>query len=347
MVWILVFAGFICTSIVPASASSLHRIFILHSYEQNHVCGQPQHDGVVAALREAGFKAEENLEIKTYYMDTKRENNTPELIDKQASIALDQIRSFRPNVLVTLDDNAFRTVALRLVDSDIAIVFSGMNGQPDDYNLKRPFMNSRKNPGHNITGVYEKLHINDAIRVHSRMFPDLKKVKIIVDQSPTGKAIAKQIALELQDESVPCSWQIEVVTNWEDYQKEIYAANRDLEVGAIYPAALLLKDSEGNSYTAPEIFKWTIETSKKPEIPLNYAFTRLGLFGGAAVDFYSMGQQAGKMVTKIIKGEKPGNIAIEEADRYALVFNLIRAQQLGIDIPEEFILAADEVIAKK
>jgi hypothetical protein len=27
------------------------RVFILHSYEHNHVCGQPQHDGMVAILK--------------------------------------------------------------------------------------------------------------------------------------------------------------------------------------------------------------------------------------------------------------------------------------------------------
>ena len=122
------------------------------------------------------------------------------------------------------------------------------------------------------------------------------------------------------------------------------SVNENPEFGAIYPATLLLKDDQGNTYTAPEIFKWTIQKSRKPEIAVNYEFTRLGLFGGAAIDFYAMGYQAGEMAVRILKGECAGDIAIEDAVRYALVFNLKRASQLGISIPDEIILAADEVI---
>ncbi|MDY6986804.1 MAG: ABC transporter substrate binding protein [Thermodesulfobacteriota bacterium] len=329
-------------------ASSLpHRVFILHSYEAGHVCGQPQHDGVVAALRKAGFKEEENLEIEAYFMDTKRKNNTPELIDEQARLALGKIRDFRPSVLVTLDDNAFRTVALQLVDSDIPVVFSGMNGQPEDYNQKTPWLESRPHPGHNITGVYEKLHIADALKIHSRLLPGVKKVWVFVDPSPTGRAISKQIKLEMEQESVPCSWEMKIATTWEEYQKEIRSANADPEAGAIYPAALLLKDGEGHSYTAPDILAWTVQNSKKPEIALNYAFTRMGLFGGAAVDFHAMGSQAGQMAALVLKGGAPGAIPIEDAQRYALVFNLNRSKELGIQIPADILMAADDIVSAK
>jgi ABC-type uncharacterized transport system substrate-binding protein len=336
------------TSIWTVKAESEpHHVFILHSYEENHVCGQPQHDGVVAALEKAGFTENKNLEIQTYFMDTKRKNNTPELMEEQAQLALKKINDFRPQVLVTLDDNAFRTVALKLVDKPLSIVFCGMNGQPEDYNKKVPSMDSRSRPGHNITGVYEKLHLVDAVRVHSKLRPDLKKIKMFVDTSPTGRAIYKQMKLEIERESLPCSWEIHVAKSWEEYQREIRSANKDSDVGVIYPAALLLKDREGNSYTAPKIFAWTTQNSNKPEIALNYAFTRMGLFGGAAVDFYAMGSQAGKMVAKILHGENPGNISIEEAYRYALAFNLDRAEKLGLEIPLEILMAADEVVSSK
>jgi len=329
-----------------ASPGSIPKIFILHSYEAGNVCGQPQHDGVVAALQEAGYIQGHNIQFTVYYMDTKCKNNTPELIRKQAQMALDRIRSTHPSVLVTLDDNAFRTVALKLVDSPLPIVFSGMNGQPENYNQKVRFMESRGHPGHNITGVYEKLHIADAFRVHCRLFGEVRKIRIILDTSPTGKAIYRQVNLELAKESVPCTWDVKIARSWEDYQREIKRANNISEIGAIYPVAILLKNGSGKTYTAPEIFAWTIKNSRKPEIAVNYAFTRLGLFGGAAVDFFAMGRQAGKMVEEILGGRSPGIIPIEDARKYALVFNLVRARQLGIELPAEVILAADEIITK-
>lgn len=334
----------ICCISTSANALSPPKIFILHSYGKGNICGQPQHDGLIAALQKAGYVEGHNVTFDVYYMDTKRRNNTPELIFKQAQIALQKIRSVHPSVLVTLDDNAFRSVALKLVDTPLPIVFSGMNGQPEDYNRHVYFMDSRFSPGHNITGVYEKLHIADAFRVHCRLFPDTRKIKIIVDRSPTGKAVFKQIKIELAKESVPCMWHIRVVRTWEEYQEQIRRANMNPEISALYPVALLLKDRSRKTYTAPQIFSWTVKNSIKPELAVNYAFTRLGLFGGAAVDFFAMGQQAGQMVVRVLNGEGPGQIPIEEAQKYALTFNLKRAEQLGIKIPEDIIMAADDIV---
>ncbi len=320
------------------------RLFILHSYEQDHVCGQPQHDGIVNGLNSRNFEEGVNLEIGVYYMDTKRKNNTPELMAAQAQKAFEAIERFQPDVLVTLDDNAFRTTALPLADKGIPIVFCGLNGQPEDYNEQKRFMNSRSHPGGSVTGVYEKLHVLDALRVHSKIFKGGGEVRFLVDESPTGKAILKQIRLELKETKPALKATITTIGAWEEYKAEIKSLNRNPNIAAIYPAALLLKDAKGVVYTAPEIFKWTVEHSKKPEIALNYAFTRLGLFGGAAVDFFAMGVQAGEKAAAVLSGVGPGDIPIDDAERYALVFNMKRAACLGIDIPEDILMAADEVI---
>ena len=325
-------------------AENRARVFVLHSYDSADVCGGPQYDGVVGALKDAGYIKGENIVLGTYYMDTKRKNNTPELIEREAGLAMSAIESFGPHVLVTLDDDAFRTVGLRLAGTDLPVVFSGINGQPEDYHRMTPFMESRSEPAWNITGVYEKLHISTALKVHSKLFPDMKKVMIIVDHSATGRAIRRQVELELGSEAVACGWEVMDTASWEQYRALIGSANEDPDVGAIYPAALVLKDASGVTYTVRDIFDWTVLNSRKPEIALNYEFTRRGLFGGAAVDFLSMGRQAGWMTARILAGESPGKIAVEEAKRHALVFNLIRADQLDIRIPTDILMAADEIV---
>jgi putative ABC transport system substrate-binding protein len=321
-----------------------YRVFILHSYEQNHVCGQPQHDGVVAALKKDGFVDSKNLILKSYYMDTKRKNNTKELMNQQADRALKLIKEFQPHVMVTLDDNAFRTVALKLIGAPFGIVYSGLNGQPGDYNKQKKFFISSETPGYNVTGVYEKLHLVEAIRVQDKIIPNLRKVRMLCDVSPTGRAVVKQVQIELAQGNIPVDFDMKVIHSWEEYKREIATINESDGIGTIYPAALLLKDSKGTTYTAPEIFRWTVQNCRKPAIAVNYAFVRLGLFGGAAVDFKSMGMQAGTMVARILKGQKAGTIAFEDARRYALVFNLARAKQLNIVIPDDILLAADDLI---
>jgi ABC-type uncharacterized transport system substrate-binding protein len=321
------------------------RLFFLHSYESGHICGQPQHDGVLKALAEAGWVADANLIVQAYFMDTYRTNNTPELIKAQGEQALQAIRQFQPDLLVTIDDNAFRTVVPSLVDQPLAVVFTGMNAQPEDYNGSFKFMESREQPGHNVTGIYEKLHIKDAIRVMSHILPGLKKVRVLTDTSPTGKAIAKQVELELSS-GAPLSCQVElrVVSDWRQFQREIDAINRDRDTGAYYLGTVMLKDQQGKVFTAPQMIEWDGKKCRKPAMPINFSYCRLGLFGGASVDFKAMGLQAGKMAAAIFNGTSPGAIPIAEAERYALVFNLQRAQKLGVTIPLDILSAADLLI---
>ncbi|MCW8884435.1 MAG: hypothetical protein OQK12_04150, partial [Motiliproteus sp.] len=84
----------------PSLSSDLKRVFILHSYELEHICGLPQSLGVKRGLAEAGFD-EQKLVFQSYAMDTKRVNNTPALMAEQAEIALSKIRDFQPDLLVT------------------------------------------------------------------------------------------------------------------------------------------------------------------------------------------------------------------------------------------------------
>lgn len=324
-----------------AAQASAKRVFILHSYEKAHVCGRPQSMGVQRALLQAGYGIDD-LEMASYAMDTKRKNNTPELIAEQARIALEKINAFEPDVLVTLDDNAFRTVALELVDTDIQIVFSGMNNIPSRYNEQATWLKSMEAPGHNITGVYEKIHFTTAVNVQKNIQSDMSKVLVLSDYSPTGKALIRQVKLEMAENPLPVETEFFITDSWEAYQEKIRQVNAS-DIDTLYPIALRLNDANGKTYTGAEILTWTGENSNKPSIPLNFAFVKLGLLGGAGVDFESMGRQAGEMVVEILSGKNAGDIPIEDAERYALVFNLNRAAKLGIEIPSDILMAADEV----
>ncbi len=328
-----------------AVAAKAKNILIVHSYCLDSICGAPQAQGVLESLAKAGFVEGKNLNVEHYAMDTRRVNNSPQLIAEQAGLVLQKVHSSKPDVLVLLDDNAIRTIGLKLVDSDINIVFSGMNAQPEDYNSKVRWMESRSKPGHNITSVYEKLHFIAACKVQKKVVPGLEKILIISDESPTGRAVIKQIKKEVKEKGSGLDIDLEfrIAFSWEEYIEALKLACEDKSIGTIYPAATLLIDKNGKGYSTLDIIKWTVANCQTPGIPINYSFARLGLLGGAGVDFIAMGRQAGKMVVEILKGVPPGYIPIEDAQRYALVFNLKRAKELGMEIPTDILMAADVI----
>ncbi|MBN1967861.1 MAG: hypothetical protein JXR48_13225 [Candidatus Delongbacteria bacterium] len=336
----------ICSEIFDRISSDLKsgrplKVFLLHSYEEDHVCGAPQDDGITSVLNE-DFRGV--IEYKRFYMDTKIKHASIDQIEQRAALAISQINDFNPHILFVLDDNAIKYVAMKLLNNNFYILFSGMNSQIEDCNKITYCIDtiSRK-PLKNMTGVYEYLHLRKSLDTFKRIFPDKNRFIALVDMTLTGNAVLKQIDMELGETNNAYDFEIWRVADWNQFAESIKKINSMNDVCAVYNVVLSLPNVDGTNSGTAELFKYYINNSNKPAIAVNYAFSRLGLFGGAAIEFEHMGEQTARIALKLLEGSDIENHPVENAEKYMLVFNKKRAEMLKIALSGELEMAADEL----
>jgi putative ABC transport system substrate-binding protein len=81
-----------------------------------------------------------------------------------------------------------------------------------------------------------------------------------------------------------------------------------------------------------------------PSISVFPQMTRAGFLMSYGTDIFDLARRSARHVDKILKGAWPGNVPIEQPDRFKLSINLKTATALGISIPRSILRRADEVI---
>ena len=90
-----------------------------------------------------------------------------------------------------------------------------------------------------------------------------------------------------------------------------------------------------------------ISLSARYKVPTVYPLQYFAVSGGLisyGPDRLEPYRRAALYVDRILKGEKPADLPVQQPTKYELVINLKTAQMLGLSVPPTLLALADEVI---
>jgi len=102
----------------------------------------------------------------------------------------------------------------------------------------------------------------------------------------------------------------------------------------------------GDSLTAANRMRIMIFalTARLPTIAVTSEVVRYGALVSYGPNYSALFRRTAELVDKILRGTKPGDIPVEQPSKFDLVFNLTTAKALGLTIPHNLLVLADEVI---
>jgi len=234
--------------------------------------------------------------------------------------------------LIVTDETGGATRAAQAATDRIPIVFVG-GSDPVGLGVVK----SLARPGGNITGIAD-LDAELApkrLEIFRELIPGLRRVlypydatnTYVVTQLPKYRESARLLGLTLVEKPI----------RNEDEARAVVAGVRKDEIdGIISPRTL--------SLNIPGFILEAAQKSVTPTMFQHSFYVERGGLASYAGDAQEFGRHAARLVDKIIKGARPGDLPVEQVTKFELAINIKAAKALGLTIPQSLLLRADRVI---
>jgi putative ABC transport system substrate-binding protein len=272
-------------------------------------------------LKEAGYIEGENVTIEYRWLEGQ--------YDRAPSMAAELVRRQVAVIVANTPGN----LAAKAATTTIPIVFTTA-GDP----VQLGFVASLSRPGGNLTGVTQ-LGVEvgpKRLELAHELVPAATIIGLLVNPaSPTAEPITRN----LEEASRTLGLKLHVLhASTEREIEKAFATLLQLRAGAlvISPDPFFVTQSEQLAALAlrqamPAIFQY------RPFA----AAGGLVSYGGSIADSY---RTAGVYTGRILKGEKPANLPVQQSTKVELIINLKTAKALGLTVPLSLLGRADEVI---
>ena len=261
---------------------------------------------IIAGLAKRGFVDKQNVEIVF-----RNANGDSSL---SASIAQDFAQR-KPSVIVPISTPSALSIAKET--KRIPIVFSGVT-DPVGVGLVRDL----NKPGGNITGVSDRWPFERQVATFLRVFPHVKRIGVIYTQ---GDDVSKIGVDALRALSARLGFELELrpVSSAQDIYPT--ATNLFQRVDAIYTGIdhLVLENLDGLVKAASE--------ANKPLFGGESGSVEKGAVLAVTINMTDFGDITADLVSRVLRGESPGNLPIRTVTDGQLFVNRAAAHHFGLD----------------
>lgn len=274
-------------------------------------------------LSESGFVEGKNVVVEYRWAAGR--------LDKLPELAADLVR--RNVAVITTPLSTQATLAAKAATNTIPIIF-GSGGDPVAMGLVASF----SRPGGNITGVAFMSAQLGAKRIgvlHELMPSAIRLAVLGNSRSALTEATVKDV---------------EANAGVVGMHVDALYASTDTEIEAAFAA--MSQNHADALLIAPDEFLTTrmeklATLSVRYGVPSTYVISEFAKLGGLmsyGPDFANAYRETGIYTGRVLKGEKPVNLPVEQPTKFEFVINLKAAKALGLEIPGMLLARADEVI---
>ena len=282
--------------------------------------------GFEKALAEAGFKEKVNV---TY----DRQNAQGDMVNAQtiAQKFLDVKVDLVHSIATPTSQAVVKTI------KTIPVVFSSVTDPMDAGLVPRTSPPGTKS-GTNVTGVSDRWPIYLQFEMYTKFVPKAKKWGTIYNAGDANflvhikemKEAAKKFGVELIEATIS--------TSAETMQAAQSLAGKGVQ------AITITSDN-----TAVSSFEAIVKVCNEKKIPLfagDIGSVPRGAIAAYGLDYFLIGESAGKKAAQILKGKKPGEIPWGPAEKLRLVISEKAAKAQGVVIPPELLKKADQILTE-
>ncbi|MEG0413232.1 MAG: ABC transporter substrate-binding protein [Comamonas sp.] len=276
-------------------------------------------DGVQAALKAEGFESGKNL--KWQYQSAQGNTGTA------AQIARKFVGD-KPDAIVAIATPSAQAVVAST--KSVPVVFSAVT-DPVIAKLVPSWEASKTN----VTGVSDLLALDKQMNLVKQVVPGAKRIGMVYNP---GEANSVVVVKELQ-KLLP-TLGMTLVEAAAPRSVDVSSAARSLigKVDVIYTS------TDNNVVSAYEALVKVGQDAKIPLVASDTDSVKRGAVAAYGINYRDLGEQTGRMVARILKGEAPGTIKPEVSTKMELFVNPTAAEKQGIKLSDALVKSAAQVV---